>query len=235
MTTKTIATFTAIIAAILGAAAYLVVKHPTTVYRFFHIPTGVGDSPIVVAGGSIHFLVLPLVKPPSGTGWLPVGNCAPASNSSVDACQYYTSSTVDTTQNILIENVTDSGGMVHIIGYPISIPVAISWTINVYAPDMNGIQVCSSVQTGGGCDTVGTSGYVTMQPIPLTPYGLYPGDPPHDKRYHNPAMGTSGCPGNHCEDMNQIQVTVNGSEIATSPFSCITSAGCRIGIGGTQR
>ncbi len=234
MTTKNVVTLTAIIAAILGAA-YLVIKHPTTVYRFFNEVTGVGDSPIVVAGGSIHFLVAPLVNPPAGTGWLPVSSCAPASGSSVNVCQYYTSSTVDTTQNIVIENVTDSGGMVHKIGDPISIPVAISWTINVYAPDMNGIQVCSSVQTGGACDTVGTSGYVTMQPIPDTLYGLYPGDPPHDKRYHNPAMGTNGCSGNHCEDMNQIQVKVNGTEIPPSPFSCITSAGCRIGIGGTQR
>jgi hypothetical protein len=207
-----------------------------------------GDSPVRVVGGSINLL--------DDKGWTQTS--VPSSGScltnvvingvdvQVDVCNY--TSEMIPMKTITIENVTDAGGAIYTADNPVSITVASPWKINVYASkddgtvDTNGISVCSSTSanpssgSAGACDALTTSTaspYVTIAPI--ASYGFYAPDPNTkakdkiDKRYHNPNANLTNCPFEHCEDMNQIAVTMGTG--SPTVYTCITSAECKIKIG----
>jgi hypothetical protein len=184
-----------------------------------HILQG-GDSPIRVAGGSIHLI--------EDRGWSktytpPSGSCGNV----VDVCNY-TSHPIDTTK-LQIENVKDAAGHRYPVDSPKVISVSGRWTIQVFASkddgslDTNGVLVCTSTNVGT-CDTGPRNNFVTIKPQPQLSYGFYPNDLVNDKRYHNP----SACPNGHCEEMNQIALTMAGS---TTYYTCLSSVECKIKIG----
>jgi hypothetical protein len=209
-TNQQLVTFAAIAAILGGLIGYLV--HTTQN----------GDSPVRVVGGSIHLL--------EDRGWTqttpgPPSNCV---SGPVDICNY-TSQLIDTTK-LLIENVKDSAGHDHPVDNPKRINVTGRWTIDVYASkddgtqDTNGVSLCTSASTGS-CDSGTRSDYVTIQH--RGSYGFYPNDPAKQKRYHNGNL--ANCPNGHCEDMNRIEVTINGGP--ADVYTCNSSVECKIKIG----
>jgi hypothetical protein len=211
MTRQQVVTFSVVVATLISAGLigwYLFIK-------------GLGDSPVRVVGGSIELW--------DDKGWRqtysPHNGCV---SNMVDLCNY-TSETFPTTA-VTIENVTDVGGISYPVGHPKQIAVTGRWIINVFAskddgtPDMNGVSLCTS-GSGGNCDSGGRSNYVTIQR--KGSYGFYPNETANKKhRYHN----TANCPKQKCENMNRVEVFMNGSS-TPDVYSCKASVGCKINIG----
>jgi hypothetical protein len=210
---------------------------PSAAQADYHGLREPGDSPVLVAGGSTHFI--------DYGGWSPINasaSCVGDTNGKADTCSYGSRSqvTVSPMYPIQLVNVKDASGKAT------SLPVSVNgpWKIEIHAAkdadaseDPNhGVVLCSAPQNTATCDSdqsPSSSPWVTLKSRDSAKYGFYwEADTTFlDKRYHNEDAHTANCPHGRCEDMTTISIKVNGTPVSGSPFKCYTSVECKVILG----